>query len=259
MKDFFNFKTSIENEKKQASQNSVQFSNPLSARTDLNSEDLALTDYTQTVARPKFDKDIATVVEVVRILNNLAPQRMPVYNFNIDEINGEYFYKPDGTLLLVREYDGDIIRDYYAPKVQEINKPSVERILEHDKTTGRLRAKIEPITREGSRINTNITIFDEKINNKYTLMQLSEGGVVNNITEFTGKGKSFQTLFRNVETLKPARYLEGKDNKEDGFEMIDCIFDANGGVARIKRYTNKKEVNIEYTENLKNITVKTKQ
>ena len=100
---------------------------------------------------------------------------------------------------------------------------------------------------------TKITIN----NNKYIIIQLSEGGYVNNISEFTGKGKSFQTMFRNIETFKPARYLEGKDT-ENGFEMVVCIFGSDGNIVRIKRYSNKKEVNIEYTEKTKNITVKAK-
>ena len=78
-------------------------------------------------------------------------------------------------------------------------------------------------------------------------MQLSEDGIVNNISEFTGKGKSFQTLFRNIETFKPARYLEGRDNKEEGFFMIDCIFDKDGNVARIKKYSSNKETCIGNT------------
>ena len=88
-------------------------------------------------------------------------------------------------------------------------------------------------------------------------MQLSEDGVVNNISEFTGKGKSFQTLFRNIETFKPARYLEGRDSKEEGFFMIDCIFDIEGNIARIKRYNSTKETCIEYTKTKKNVTVRT--
>ena len=82
---------------------------------------------------------------------------------------------------------------------------------------------------------------------------------MNNITEFTGEGKSFKTLYRNILTFKPARYIEGKDDKEVGFKMVDCIFDANGAVARIKKYTSKKEVCIDYTEDKKSITVKTKE
>ena len=96
------------------------------------------------------------------------------------------------------------------------------------------------------------------MNNKYTIIQLSEGGYVNNISEFTGKGKSFQTLFRNIQTLKPARYIEGRDEIEIGFEMIDCIFDAEGKIVKIKKFSNNREVNIDYTNEVKNISVKTK-
>jgi len=233
-----------------------QSSNPLKARAEIASNELK--NYSQTLPRPKYDGDIAQVVEIVRILNNMAPIRMPEYNFNIEEINGERFYKPDGSLLLVRDFDSDVIRDYYYnPDYTEIEY-SVSIILEHDKNTGRLRVKIEPITRKGSRLKTNIAIFDEKINNKYTIIQLSEGGIVNNISEFSGKGKSFQTLFRNIYNFKPVRYLEGKDNKENGFEMIDCLFTAEGDVARIRRYNNKKEISIDYSKNQKHISVKSK-
>ncbi len=253
MSDYSNFKTSLENNKKISLQ-MLQASNPLAATISDNS--VVLTDYSKEISRPKYDKDILDIIEVVKILNNLAPIRMPIYNFNLNEINGEHFYRPDGTLLLVREYDGDLIRDYYVGKTEN-PEITISRILEHDKNSGRLRAKIEPITRKGSRLNTNITIFDEKINKKYTIIQLSDDGIVNNISEFTGKGKSFQTLFRNIYTRKPARYLEGKDT-ENGFEMVDCIFDAEGQIARIKRYSNKKEINIDYTKDKKNVSVKTK-
>lgn len=234
----------------------AQSSNPMA---DIKSNpSLALSDYSQSVPKPKYDNDIAQIVETVKLLNNLAPLRMPMYNFNLDEINGERYYRPDGTLLLVREYDNDVIRDYYAQSDDSYHAFTVSRVLEHDKTTGRLRAKIEPITRPGSRLKTNITIFDEKINNKYIIMQLAECGYVSNITEFTGKGKSFQTLFRSLETMKPVRYLEGKDSNDEGFMMVDCIFDSEGKVARIKKYSAKKEINIDYTEDKKNITVKNK-
>lgn len=257
MTDFSSFRTSLQKDR-EVVKNLHQFSNPLSARTEAPS--IALSDYSQEISRPKYDKDITDIIEIVRVLNNMAPTRMPIYNFILEEINGERYYRPDNTLLLVREYDGDVIRDYYAASDDEVNETglTVSRILEHDKNTGRLRTKIEPITRKGSRLNTNITIFDDKINNKYTIIQLAEDGLVSNISEFTGKGKSFQTLFRNIYTSKPARYLEGKDDKENGFEMVDCIFDSQGAVARIKRYNSKREVNIDYTEDKKNIRVKTK-
>lgn len=255
MSDFSKFKISIENEKKVTSGMTMQ-SNPLSER--LENHNNTICDYIQTLPRQQYDKDITEIIEIVRILNNLAPIKMPEYNFNIDEINGERYYKPDGSLLLIREYDTDLVRDYYIVEENEKSTFKIDRILEHDKMSGRLRAKIEPIDRQNSRLKTNITIFDSKINNKYTIIQLSEGGYVNNISEFTGKGKSFQTMFRNIETSKPVRYLEGRDNNDNGFEMIDCLFDASGKIVRIKRFTDKKEINIEYTENTKSISVKNK-
>ena len=231
-----------------------QASNPLASR--INVSDKAVGEYSQSIPRNNYDGDLNEILEIVRILNNMAPIRMPVYNFNVDEINGEYFYRPDGTLLLIREYDSDVIRDYYCTKGLDTK---IDRILEHDKHTGRLRAKIEPVNKPGSRTKINIAIFDEKINNKYTIIQLSEGGIVNNISEYSGKGQSFRTLFRNIQTFKPARYVEGRDTKENGFEMIDCIFNSEGEIARIRRYNKKQEVNIDYTSDKKNVTVKSKE
>ena len=255
MSEYLKFKSSIENEKV-VSAGLAQKSNPLA--TKITDSALALTDYSKSLSRRQHDEDLTKMLEVVRILNNLAPIRMPEYIFNIEEINGERYYKPDGSLLLIREYDSDVIRDYYATQKNETCIYSVSRILEHEKKSGRLKTKIEPISRVGSRIKTNITIFDLKVNNKYTIIQLSEGGFVNNISEFTGKGKSFQTLFRNIQTFKPARYIEGKDGMEIGFEMIDCIFDSEGNVVRIKKYSNNREVKIDYTPESKNVSVKTK-
>lgn len=252
MTDFLKFKT-LSNQDSGIKINKAQSSNPLSISG--NAEETALNTYTKSMPRNTFDYDLAELLEVVRILNNMAPRRMPVYNFNLEEINGERYHKPDGTMLLVREYDSDLIRDYY---VSDSNPNVADRILEHDRISGRLRTKVEPNPRANSNSKTNITIFDEKINRKYTLMQVAEDGVVNNITEFLGVGKSFQTLFRNVETFKPARYLEGKDVPGKGFEMVDCIFDKEGNIARIKRYNSKREINIEYTDDRKNITVKNK-
>ncbi len=233
-----------------------QTSNPITSESDLMSDEFK--NYNQTIPRPKYDKDTAQIIEIVRILNNMAPLTMPEYNFNIDEINGERFYNQNGSLTMIRDFDSDVIRDYYYnPDYTDI-KYSVAKILEHDKNTGRLRVKIEPITRPGSRLKTNIAIFDEKINKKYTIIQLSDGGIVNNISEFSGKGESFQTLFRNIYTFKPVRYLEGKDSETDGFEMIDCLFAPDGKITKIKRYNNKREICIDYTETQKHITVKNK-
>ena len=250
MEGFTNLQNYIKNNSESSDKN-ISKSIPAMDTMQNNS---VLTSYTKTVQRPNYDADVAGIIEIVRILNNMAPLRMPIYNFDISEINGDYYYKPDGSLLLVREWDTDIIRDYYVSKTDE---QKVDRILEHDKHTGKLRTRIEPNKREGSRVKVNITIFDEKINNKYTLMQLEETGLVVNITEFTSNGKSFQTLYRNVETFKPVRYLEGKDTP-NGFQMLDCLFDKNGSVVKLKKFTNKKEINIDYTETTKSVSVKNK-
>ena len=233
---------------------SGRFSNPLRDRNiALGGES---SDTLNVVSRPRYDGDIEKILEIVRILNNVSPVRMPEYNFNADEINGERFYKPDGTLLFIRDFDNDVIRDYYYnPNYKDPNY-SISRILEHDKNTGRLKIKIEPITRQGSKLKTNIAIFDDKIKSKYTIIQLSEGGIVNNISEFSGDGKSFQTLFRDIHTLKPVRYLEGKDDIENGFTMIDCIFTRNGDIARLKKYHNKKETVIDFSSGEKYISIK---
>lgn len=256
MSDYSKFNSEIKQKQYDIGSNELQTSNPLSMKAGM--ESIALSDFSQVTLRPKYDKDISDIIEVVKILNNLVPIRMPIYNFNVEEINGERYYKPNGDLLLVREEDNDVIRDYYYAETQDENV-TVDRILEHDKNTGRLRAKIEPITRRSSRLKVSITIFDVKINNKYTIIQLSDGGVVNNVSEFSGKGKSFKTLFRNPYSYRPVRYLEGKDSKEDGFEMVDCLFDTEGNVVRIKRYNKKREVSIDYTEDKKQVTVKNRE
>ena len=106
MNDYSNFKSVIKQEQGNLDSNKVQTSNPLSMKAEIDS--IALTDFSQETLRPKYDKDINDIIEVVKILNNLVPIRMPIYNFNIDEINGERYYKPDGTLLLVREEDNDV-------------------------------------------------------------------------------------------------------------------------------------------------------
>ena len=160
--NFSNIKLNKDENKDKSVSALGQLSNPL---TEIKSNaGLALTDYSQTISRKIQDKELTEILEVVRILNNMAPIKMPEYNFNIEEINGEHYYRPDGSLLLIREYDSNIIRDYYTKKDGE-DGPTISRILEHEKDSGRLKTKIEPITRKGSRLTTNITIFDLKINN----------------------------------------------------------------------------------------------
>ena len=231
-----------------------QVSNPI--ESTVNTSISEITAYSQIMDKPKYDTDIAQIIEVVRILNNVAPISMPEYNFNIDEINGEHYYKPDGTLLLVRNIDNDVIRDYYYNPHYTDRKYSVSRIMEHDRTTGKLKLKIERTTNSSRCLKTSVAIFDEKISNKYVIINLTEDGIVSNFSEFSGNDKSFKTLFRNTHNYKPVRFIEGKNNKTSGFEMVDCLFTENGNVARIRRYTSKQEINIDYTETQKKVTVK---
>ena len=245
----------VKNKIKEEIESFSEISNPLAEK---KVSEMALSNFSQEINRPKYDADLNEIIEVVRILNNLAPLKMPVYNFNVDEINGDRYYRPDNNLLLIREYDSDVIRDYYITQKEEDAPFSIKYILERDKNTGILRTKIEPLKRVNGEIKINIIIFDTKYNNKYTVLQVNEEGIVNSITEFTGKGKSFQSLFRNTQTFKPVRYLEGRDTKDKDFFMSDCIFDSRGNVARIKKYNSKKERKIEYTKTKKNIIVRTK-
>ena len=218
-----------------------------------STNNIALTNYTKTTKKPTYDEDSIKIIEIVRILNNLFPRNLPTYNFDISEINGEYYYLPSGKFLLIRDFDTDIIRDYYPSKD---NPNIVGRILEHNKKTGILKTKIEPIYVNGELSKVNVTIFDQKINKKYTIIQTLPDGTVSNMSEFLQDGKSFKTLFRNTNNYKPVRYIEGKINQELGFVITDCLLDSNGAIARIKTYSKKKEVNIEYTDDKKNITVK---
>ena len=76
MNDYSNFKSVIKQEQGNLDSNKVQTSNPLSMRTDVDS--VALTEFSQETLRPKYDKDINDIIEVVRILNNMVPIRMPI-------------------------------------------------------------------------------------------------------------------------------------------------------------------------------------
>ena len=81
MTEYSKYQSSLENEKK-IIQDLTQASNPLSAK--VAKENLALTDYIKSQPRQKYDSDITEIIEIVRILNNMAPIRMPIYNFNIN-------------------------------------------------------------------------------------------------------------------------------------------------------------------------------
>ena len=105
----------IENrETKESGIESIKTINPMQITS--KKDNISLDNYTQTLPRPKYDEDIYSILQTVKFLNNLAPKIMPEYNFNLSEINGETYYRPDGTLLLIREWDSDVVRDYYAAK-----------------------------------------------------------------------------------------------------------------------------------------------
>ena len=101
-----------------------QASNPLSLQVLNNNS--ALSNYTQSMARPKYDKDIVEIIEIVRILNNLAPLKMPDYNFNIEEINGEHYYKPDGTLAEVYDNGALISQPLYTDAIGHWEAPNMK-------------------------------------------------------------------------------------------------------------------------------------
>ena len=257
MADINQFRASLRIDRKNISEYLEQSSNPLSAEAEAGT--LALSNYNQVLPRPKYDKDIFDIIETSRVLNNLAPVKIPMPSFKLDEINGDRIYNNDGTLSLIREEESDVIKDYYPLSKPLDNGVEIDKIYEIDKNTGKILVAVEPIKRAGSRLKTNVTFLNSKVNDKYILVQLGEDDIVNNITEFSGNGKYFKTIFRDHYNYRPVRYLEGRDGADGKFEMMDCLFDKFGGIARIKRYTNKREVSINYTEDTKNINVKNKE
>ena len=62
-------KKKLDLEKKNTSLDFSDASNPLTIKSSVA---IALTNYSQEINRPKYDKDINDIIEVVRILNNLA-------------------------------------------------------------------------------------------------------------------------------------------------------------------------------------------
>ena len=158
MSDFVNKQKNIIN-KSEEIESFSEISSPLAEK---KVSEMALSNFSQEINRPKYDADLNEIIEVVRILNNLAPLKMPVYNFNVDEINGDRYYRPDDNLLLIREYDSDVIRDYYVSQKQDNSPFSIKYILERDKNTGILRTKIEPLKRVNGEIKKNNITVEKK-------------------------------------------------------------------------------------------------
>lgn len=243
------FKISVAHNK-QAAQSSQGFTpNPLCQRADT-----VLANYNQVLVKPKFDKDSSEVMNNVAYLNSITPMRFRLpQSFKIDEINGESFYNPDGTLAFISEYREDSIRNYYPAKEVKDDRISVEMIEELDKETGRMIAKYEPAVRKEGTLKTNITVFDEKQNNKYILFQTEEDGLVESTTEFSGEGKSFRALMRDPDTTVPVRYMEMKENEAGELSVTSCKFDSAGKLTEIKRNTAFGEVLIQYDGETKTV------
>ncbi len=249
MIDSVTFKTSVANNKN-FEQNSEP-ANPLRLRANLSSLN-TLSNYNQVLLKPKFDKDIADVSCKIDEMITLTPDKIKLpYSFKLDEINGERFYNSQGNLELIREYENDIIREYYPA-----NNIYAGKIKEIDKADGTIISKISLELKEDNTYKTNIIIFDNSINDQYTIFQTEEDGIVSSITEIFEKGRKFRTLFKNPQTLKPERFIESKENKEGNFEVTDCRL--NPEIQEIKYIKDDKEISIKYNSTQKIIDVKRK-
>ena len=240
---------------KEVEQNLISESpNPLRLKANLSSLS-ALSNYNQVIVRPKFDKDSMYVLTRIDELNKVTPSKLELpYSFDMNSINGERFYDKSGKLLYIREFGGDFARDYYPAE----DSTRIEKIFERDKESGALISKIERNIRDDGTAKTIVTIFDEKLNNKYTIFQVGEDGTISSVTEFSGKGKDFRTLFRNPYNSQPVRYIEARETDEGDFEFLDATLNSNQQVSEIKRTSASKEVNIKYTGAQKIIDVKQK-
>ncbi len=228
--------------------------NPMRLKANLSSL-AAMSNYSQVLVNTKYDLDSLGVLKSVDELKKLMPKRLEIpHSFKVEDTNGERVYDKLGNLVCIREYKSDVMVEYY-PSEDALN---VVQILERDKNTGAVVTKIEPICKDDGSRKLNITVFDEELNNKYTMFQVEEDGAVSSITEFLGKGKSFRTLFRNPDTATDLRYIEAKEDANGDFVFSDCRLQPDGGVAEIKRTFANKDVHITYKDNKKMVDVKQK-
>ena len=195
---------------------------------------------THTSVNPSsINIDEVSIKHMAGFLNNIAPKEMPIYNFNIDCVNGERYYKPDGTLLFTRYIKGDVIKDYYYKENFDNPNYTISQILERNRITGRLKVKVEPVLKYNELHRVNIIIFDSKINHKYAMLQLTNTGVVTSISEISNNGSAFKTIFRNQETGKPTRYIEGHDGQDGVFEIKDYVFNELMEIVQTRTYKNR--------------------
>ena len=249
------FKASVAYNKQVEEENAHNDSpNPLRLKANLSSL-AAISNYNQVLLKPKFDKDTIGIVNNVSDMLKLTPNKLELpYSFKVDEINGERIFDSNGKLKLIKEYKNDTITEYYPCE----NEDFIKTIIEKDKATGNVISKIEPLKQDNGNFKTNIIIFDEKVNNKYTMFQAEESGNITCITEIFENGKNFRTLLLNPKNLNPERYIESKENNNGDFEIVDCKLGSKNEVKELKKFDSFKEVCIKYSGTQKIIDVRRK-
>ena len=251
--DSMSFKSSVLYNRKVEQANTESPANPLRLKANLSSL-AALSGYNQISIKPKFDYDSMEILTKVDALSKLIPQDIHIpYSFNSNEINGERIIGKDGNLACIREYNNEIVRDYIPSQ----NGEKISQIIERDRHNGAIISKIEKIQKENCNDKINVTVYDDKINNKYTMFQIENGNVAG-ITEFFADGKKFRTLLKDTLTNKPQRYMEAKENENGDFIFTDAKLNSKGEVNEIKKVSPNKEVCIRYEGMQKIVDVKQK-
>ncbi len=255
MIDPITFKASVAYNKQIEEANAHENSpNPLRLKVNLSSLE-AISNYNQVLTKPKFDKDTIGILNNVSQMQKLIPNKLELpYSFHTNEINGDRIFDSNGKLKLIKEYKNDTITEYYPCE----NKDFIKTIIEKDKTNGNVISKIELLRQEDGNFKTNIIIFDEKVNNKYTMFQAEESGNITSITEIFENGKNFRTLLLNPKNLNPERYIESKENNNGDFEIVDCKLGSKNEVKELKKFDSFKEVCIKYSGTQKIIDVRRK-
>ena len=91
MKDVSSFNSSLEKDKR-VTESLIAKSNPMLERT--NSRSIALTDYSQSIPCPNYDKDINDIINVVKDVS-APPGRTDIINYNNNLIIVDYAHTPD--------------------------------------------------------------------------------------------------------------------------------------------------------------------
>ena len=238
--DSMNFKSSVLYNRKIEQANTKNPANPLRLKANLSSLS-AMSSYNQVSIKPKFDYDSMEILTKVDALSKLIPHDMHIpYSFNPAEINGERIVAKDGSLACIREYDNDIVR-----------------IIERDRQNGTVISKIEKTEKNNEEEKINVTVYDDKINDKYTMFQIENGSVAS-ITEFYANGKKFRTLVKDTYTNKPQWYMEAKEDEKGEVIFTDAKLNSKCEVIEIKNVSSNKEVCIKYEGTQKIIDVKQK-